>query len=233
MNNGCGWRRFACVSLLWGVAITALLAGPVPLLAEWAGIWPQDFVHASWRSTADSRISEIGHESAWWVERWSFFYPGEWVFTSGNKLDSPPAPPHWVIPNFATHDDRTDIESFGTVAGGWPLRAMSYLSWYGEFYPPNVPMSKSTRLDVDGIEFGWCVATATARRGALVLPLRPIWPGLVADVAFWSFAVFFGRLGVRWLRARRRRRRGLCEVCAYPRTGLPPDRACPECGTQP
>jgi hypothetical protein len=59
------------------------------------------------------------------------------------------------------------------------------------------------------------------------IPLVPL-PGLVVDAMFWGAALwlFLGAPGA--LRRPRRRRRGLCERCAYPIADL---ANCPECGT--
>jgi hypothetical protein len=65
-----------------------------------------------------------------------------------------------------------------------------------------------------------------------VIPVRPIWAGLVADTAV--FACTWAMVpALFWLAgaARRRRRaaRGFCPFCGYDRKGAPSD-ACPECG---
>lgn len=61
----------------------------------------------------------------------------------------------------------------------------------------------------------------------LTLPLRPIWPGWVANVLFWSAATWSAFAIPRSLRARSRRKRTLCVACGHPLAGLP---TCPECG---
>lgn len=65
----------------------------------------------------------------------------------------------------------------------------------------------------------------------LLLPLDPIWPGLILDLVFWSLAVWGLLLAARALRRARRRRRGLCVCCRYPVRDLPNGSPCPECGT--
>lgn len=61
----------------------------------------------------------------------------------------------------------------------------------------------------------------------LVLPLRPIWPGLVADVLFWSAVTWAAFFVPRSWRTRRRRRRGLCVACGEPLQG---SSTCLRCG---
>jgi hypothetical protein len=65
----------------------------------------------------------------------------------------------------------------------------------------------------------------------LTLPYRPIWVGLLADVAFWSAPAACLILGPPFARAVGRRwRGGLCVACGYSLAGLAPGAPCPECG---
>jgi hypothetical protein len=63
-----------------------------------------------------------------------------------------------------------------------------------------------------------------------MLPMRPLWPGLLANTAIYggAWAVLIGVpiFLRRWLRARR----GGCPQCGYSREGLKVDAPCPECG---
>jgi hypothetical protein len=62
------------------------------------------------------------------------------------------------------------------------------------------------------------------------LPLRPLWPELLADAAIYSMA--WALLLFPFATARRafRLRRGRCPRCTYDLRGLPPNTPCPECG---
>ncbi len=64
----------------------------------------------------------------------------------------------------------------------------------------------------------------------VLLPLRPLWSGLLANTAIYggAWAVLIGGpiLLRRWLRARR----GGCPQCGYSREGLKKGTPCPECG---
>lgn len=64
-------------------------------------------------------------------------------------------------------------------------------------------------------------------------PIVPIPLGLAADAAFYGLFVWFALWGRHALTRRRRRARNQCPSCGYHRTGLAPDAACPECGTNP
>jgi hypothetical protein len=68
-----------------------------------------------------------------------------------------------------------------------------------------------------------------AMSAAVVLPLRPIWKGLLVDSAIfagaWYIALHAGSVR-RYLRLRGNR----CPLCNYNLSGLPPSSPCPECG---
>jgi hypothetical protein len=59
------------------------------------------------------------------------------------------------------------------------------------------------------------------------VPLRPIWPGFIANWLIFAMATWGAITGVQRLRAGRLKRRGLCEHCACSLAGL---ATCPECG---
>ena len=62
---------------------------------------------------------------------------------------------------------------------------------------------------------------------ARLLPLRPLWPGFIINTLFYAlllWLLFFAPFAARRML---RRRRGLCEKCAYP-LGVSP--ICTECG---
>jgi len=64
------------------------------------------------------------------------------------------------------------------------------------------------------------------------LPLRPIWSGLILDTLLFASVVALPVFGVPAMRRSRRRRRGLCVACGYPRPTPVSSAAiaCPECG---
>ncbi|MEQ8844360.1 MAG: hypothetical protein RIB58_05845 [Phycisphaerales bacterium] len=59
-------------------------------------------------------------------------------------------------------------------------------------------------------------------------PLRPTWPGLLANTLFYTALALAPMVLLRWRRTRRRRARGLCVACGYELgEGV---GVCPECG---
>lgn len=86
-------------------------------------------------------------------------------------------------------------------------------------------MVMSTKLVPVRIKGG--IATPDGRRGVGVMPLRPIWWGVVGNAV--AYAAITGALVWLWSAGVRanRRRRGLCVACAYP---VPTIGPCPECG---
>jgi hypothetical protein len=61
------------------------------------------------------------------------------------------------------------------------------------------------------------------------VPLRPIWTGLLLNVALFAMLISIGRLGLRRIRRTVRRRKGDCVRCGYDRRLASSDH-CPECG---
>jgi hypothetical protein len=110
-------------------------------------------------------------------------------------------------------------------ATGWPVLA----GWY-EFRA-----SHSTQLPrvTGGIDLSPESPQYWEALSVRALPLRPIWPGLAADTAFYAGAWWLLLLAPGRLRRTLRRRRGRCTRCGYDRAGLTPGAPCPECGGEP
>lgn len=64
----------------------------------------------------------------------------------------------------------------------------------------------------------------------VALPLRPAWPGLVANSIVFGGLAWFICGGWCVVRGWRRRKRGACARCAYDLRGLAQGARCPECG---
>ncbi len=62
------------------------------------------------------------------------------------------------------------------------------------------------------------------------LPLVPMWGGFIVNTIAYTPLAWLLLFGLRAMRSRRRRRKGLCVRCTYDRTGLDPADPCPECG---
>jgi hypothetical protein len=78
-------------------------------------------------------------------------------------------------------------------------------------------------------------AVGTRQFLGYVLPLLPLWSGLVVDAAFYGAAWSLLFLAYRTLHRALSRQRGVCASCRYDLAGLPISaggvRVCPECGT--
>ena len=96
------------------------------------------------------------------------------------------------------------------VRAGWPARAALA---YTEACPKNVYVQKWTH----GLSVG-----------STLIPLRPIWMGLLANAFSYTAIALVPLVLLRWRRTRRRQARGLCVACGY-ELGRDVD-VCPECG---
>ncbi len=63
----------------------------------------------------------------------------------------------------------------------------------------------------------------------IALPLKPLWPGLMANIAAFGCAWWLLRFAPFALRSAWRKRRALCPTCGYNLRGAF-DAGCPECG---
>lgn len=146
------------------------------------------------------------------------------TFTEGTDplwgLNAPRAakPPYWFTPPTAPSPALREE----TEAAGFPFRAFSCTTTYSV-------ASRAGPYTLQNIRGGLQLREHAER--FRVLPLAPIWLGLLADLAIWSLASFLALTTIHHLRARRAARfKGLCPHCRYDRTGLPPTTKCPECG---
>lgn len=103
------------------------------------------------------------------------------------------------------------------LASGWPL-----------------PSAKGRILHQDYVGSGngdrQGLVAAKLGKTRLSIPVRPIWPGLLANTLFYAALAVTPMVLLRWWRTRRRRARGLCVACGYELgEGV---AACPECGLE-
>ncbi len=117
------------------------------------------------------------------------------------------------------------------VRAGWPIAS---IRWTRHLW----------RLGVVSSDDVWRGAIGTSPRSPLMtlgsspisraLPLLPLWPQFLANIAIWAFLMSFAAFAFHRLafnrRSVRRRRLGLCVRCGYDRAGLPAGSGCPECG---
>lgn len=113
----------------------------------------------------------------------------------------------------------------GVRAHGWPLPAL----WHRTVYDGRSgPWGYADR---GAVLIGALHARAYEwQMGPLYLPYLPLWRNLLADTALYGAAWALLLLAWAGVRTATRRRRGLCPVCAYDLSGLPPASPCPECG---
>lgn len=107
------------------------------------------------------------------------------------------------------------------TASGWPLLALSSRS----------RSLSAQRLQGDiGIVLSRQRAIAGYERVKCVLPLRPIWLGLIVNSLLFAAAWWPVLWVIDRLRARHRRYQCRCASCGYSRIGIPSALPCPECG---
>lgn len=115
----------------------------------------------------------------------------------------------------------TRDNSFG-IKTGWPSPSM--MGWREWNEDPD-----SGKLS---FEDHWALSILAARHTGIVndfplLPLRPVWPGFLLDTALFAALAAALSLTTDALKRSRRKRRGACANCGYPRAS---GEHCPECG---
>ncbi|UYV11520.1 MAG: hypothetical protein NCW75_09425 [Phycisphaera sp.] len=104
--------------------------------------------------------------------------------------------------------------SYLHVRHGWPWRAAEGR----QVYPPG-QLSSLVRMTY------WNIGP-----GRHLVPLAPVWPGLVANTLFYATLTLVPLAGLRSWRTRRRRKRGRCVACGYELGEGVGVGVCPECG---
>lgn len=152
-------------------------------------------------------------------------------------------PPAWGA--VVSLDQREGFEQVVTGVFGWPLRCFRLETWHSWREPtfeqqlpaliellrqPKGKPSKPKPKPPYDVRRGVLLRDAAWPPKRLMLPLEPMWPGLVANTAIFAAAWSLVLLGPGVARRLVRARRGRCVGCGYPRVGLPPGSACPECG---
>lgn len=100
---------------------------------------------------------------------------------------------------------------------GWPFRCLEQTDWYDT-------TSANPRRESHRVGFG--VPTLSGRTD-IILPIRPLFPGLVINSVLYGFVLWIAFAAVSETRRVMRLRRGGCPKCGYDLTGLD---GCPECG---
>lgn len=220
-----GWRRVIVVVVLgclvtlgtaWGPGAAASIGQLLKGSRE--GLWLSGM---GARQVVDEELRIIGsHRASYWRDCWEIGpVQNEWVRVADCGEVHQDQLPAWVVHPPARFD--------------------------GGFTPPG---GITARTNARGVPWR-CLkdVVLTGREGAgyavqrygiwiwergddwLALPLLPIWPGLLGNIAVWSAAAFLLLWSPNALRRARRRRGGRCEACGYALMGLREGR-CPECG---
>ncbi len=205
------------LSIAVGLTVTLLLAWPIPLVLlrlEW-----NKHQHGSrmpWKSPSGISCGvEISHL------RFSDWYKVRPVRTEDSRalFGEPISIPSWVAyppaPDLALYN-------IDTAATGWPFRAMTSESWLFR----NPPGSSSDWTE----ELRGNLELLKLPSSRIILPLRPIWPGLLADIAVFSCGAWMLLVACGRIRRAARHRRGRCPGCGYDLSDAPPGAPCPECG---
>lgn len=138
---------------------------------------------------------------------------------------------------FRLHDGGRDGAKYiarPVLAPGMTMRATRNAGW-------PLPSLGSTIVRTDaGLRGRWLLPIAPRWASgphlfARSLPLRPVWPGFVANTALfaagWWMLLGLPMVVYNVIRRRGLRRRGRCPRCGYDLSGLNSD-VCPECGTR-
>ena len=237
------WRFRILLTLALGVLTTLALAWAAPLVAQppprnWSNpaLWIDDS-HAGhyqvYRGTlADSvRLLHILFSGA--PKDQSYYKatpPPPWAFklTHGSRGDGPASNREWW--------------GVDTIVTGWPLRAFRGAIY--EPWPTQRPATPAIILQPDPKGTTITPAPPTplvvglyrfggTSKDRYALPLRPIGPGLAANIATFTAAWAILWLAFSQARTLTRRIRGRCPACNYDLRGLAPGTPCPECGRAP
>jgi len=134
-----------------------------------------------------------------------------------------------VLYNFgnAPREDGTTEQAVSKyLRSGFPFRALAYAchSVGGGGRPPGTIWRDDWGIRLPGRTAQGCHPSIGG-----CLPLRPLWPGLIAGSVFYALILFPIVRAPSVLRRLIRRKRGRCPKCGYDLRGQH-DAGCPECG---
>lgn len=198
------------------LAIMSAMAPPVFTMTK-----PQ------WDAYATAESSE---RTRWEVRQTTSFGVGVVVAVRGRVTAERPMPiglaPSWSRTREApAPHDQTPFGFVADMASGWPMRCLSSSHFGTNPIDNQGRVSKTVWTTSWGIPIGrsWDPQLMPPR----TIPLRPLPLGLLVTTLAWSPVGFVLIVGVRHVRTRRRKRRGLCIICGYAIVGV---TRCPECG---
>ncbi len=156
------------------------------------------------------------------------------VLLESRMYGSPPADPS-TLPTYIVVPPISDEEAVDKhyVVAGWPQRSFCAVAvvtqqlgadnyrWVGDADYPLDTWRAAIRLSDDSPD-------PFVRR---ILPLRPLWIGLIAKTSFYAVILWLVTLGPFAVRRFVRDRRGLCIKCGYDLRATEHE-VCPECGAR-
>ncbi len=202
-----------------GLFITLFLAWPIPMAALRWGIikHPWQGTRRPWQSP--SGINCGVSNSLLPLSDWYIVRPVR-TQDSNIPLGTSAQVPAWVAFPPASGPRVYQVD---TAATGWPLRAVASESW---LYTDTAGSGGARSYEI----LRHNLVLYSGQGGRIILPLRPIWPGLLADTALYALSAFLSVASFTAVRARFRCRAGRCPRCNYDLRATPPGAPCPECG---
>jgi hypothetical protein len=170
-----------------------------------------------------------------------FWNPGGWSFSSIDerswRFTPPPSWPtvctrcfvesNWAsTTRIAVAQNDTNAEFVEiTITVGWPFRGLGCVVTWQNPPPPG------TVQEPPELWRGMAVSPSLVEHGSFVrpvLPIQPLWSGLIANVALWSAAAWIGISAIGPIKGHVRRLRHRCPDCGQQL--LNPQQRCSECG---
>jgi hypothetical protein len=210
----------ASLAVAWGLAC-------VRLDGDVDDTWFESHEEAPYWSL--ERRVQPGFERLVWTA-----YDGRFSNAPGTNLESVlllperiyTAPPSWSSVDWHARPHAAEARFFWLkieAATGWPMMAM-----HGAMEVDFSSHPHSVRA-VGSIPIDRHYPQLEDFYGARLIPLRPIWPGLLANTVFYGVILWALWFTPGAVRRGLRRRRGACVRCGYDRRGISGGR-CAECG---
>ena len=137
-------------------------------------------------------------------------------------------PPYWSRARMPAPSDARPKISYFEDARGWPLRSLmaTTTSVVDTRTGAGIPLKRHWQIRLHGQQ-------DPVQGGPHWLPLRPIWPGFIANTLIFATGLWLLVAAPFQIRRVRRKRQGLCVKCGYDlrgRDGASQSQICPECG---
>jgi hypothetical protein len=206
---------FVTIAIAWGSAVTNNLETSRP---------------TEWRQVRGNRRL--------WVARTRNGFAGTRVYASHMRVedvivsdtgeyDGVDAIPEWG--GFASRSPEMDLTHANRITRvgegrGWPFIAL----WCEVESLIEGPSGRQVVIGRGSLKTPWIWEESSSGTPRL-LPLRPVWPGFVADVSIYAASVAIGAYAAWRMRAKIRRYRHRCPHCGYDLRSLQLP-GCPECG---